>query len=248
MAAGLDLMLRSDATGLRDARVTAAASIASTLAIPFIIALLPFASVMCIAGFVASCMALAALPWPRDRYLSPDDVADPMLRHTYVAILGAREQLEDVLARAKGFKSSAPELRQRCNEAIALCARIAPVANRLHAYIAENEPWETAREAALLRSRATATKDDETARNLRLAAEAYERQLAAYDELARTRDRIQARLDLVLASLRSFAAAVVKQQTLEDEDFALAGESVSEQVDGVQRELAVLESAAALAA
>ena len=58
-----------------------------------------------------------------------------------------------------------------------------------------------------------------------------------------TRGRIRARLDVVLASLRSFTAAVVKQQATEDEQYALAGESLSEHVDEVRDELAVLEAA-----
>jgi hypothetical protein len=41
---------------------------------------------------------------------------------------------------------------------------------------------------------------------------------------------------------------VVKQQTAEDEQFVLAGESIAEHVDGVRQELGILESALQLEA
>ncbi len=52
----------------------------------------------------------------------------------------------------------------------------------------------------------------------------------------------------MLASLRAFTAAVVKQQTAEDEQLALAGESIAEHVESVRQELGVLESALQLEA
>jgi hypothetical protein len=211
----------------------------------FLLAMLPFSSMLCLATFGASCVAFAAIPRPRhgSDTLFPQDIHDPALRNTYARILTARSDLEYVLVGAPGFAASARSLGERCDEAVRICARVVPVANRVHAYLSVNDAWRVAHEAALLRSSSAVTQDEVAARNFAQAADAYDRQLALCDELARTRDRIQARLDLVLASLRSFAAAVVRQQVAEDEQLAVAGESIAENVEGVRRELEVLESA-----
>jgi hypothetical protein len=197
-----------------------------------------------VGGFVATCAALAAAPWPnREGGVYPEDIADPQLRFTYSSILSARDELEIAIANAPGYASAAQSVKQRCSEAVRLCARVAPIANRLYGYLATQETWAAARHAADLRMKARTSTDAVTSRTLAQAAAACERQLASCEELSRTRDRIHARLELVLASLRSFTATVVKQQTLEDEQLALAGETVAEHVDSVREELAVLESA-----
>lgn len=248
MESGLEPAQRSDATvvppgGPRSEAVWGM-GLVSVVAFLFFMALLPLSSLLYVAGVGASFVGLAAIPWPKTRSIVfPEDIFDPVLRETYRAILAARGQLERALEDAPGLASSAPSLNKRCVDAVRLCARFALVANRLHVYLTANAAARIATEVAQLRSKATTTRDPSTARDLGKAAAAYERQLATCEELVQTRDRIRARLDLVLASLRSFIAAVVKQQATEDEQLALAGESLSEHVDEVRDELAVLESA-----
>jgi len=230
------LELRSDAT--------CGTALVSMVMVAFLMALLPLSSALCLAGFGASVACLAAIPWPRSpATVLPEDLADPVARETYRAILAARSELERALADAPGLASTAPSLSERCSAAVRLCARIALVGNRSYAYLSSNDNSRVARDATHLRAKLAATRDESTARDLANAAAACERQLAACEQLEQTRGRIQARLELVLASLRSFTASVVKQQTTEDEQLTLAGESLSEQVDGVGQELAVLEAA-----
>lgn len=244
MRTGLELARVADDSLLRGKRAAIGAGIALAVTLPVMIAMVPFTSLLYVSGFVATCAALAAAPWPRrDPDVYPEDICDLQLRQTYCAILGAREELEIALANAPAYAATSASLQQRCQEAVRLCARVAPVANRLHAYLSQQEMWMLARQASDLRARSQATTDATAARTLAQAAAAYERQIASCEELTRTRDRIQARLELVLASLRGFAATVIKQQTLEDEQLALAGETVTEHVDGVREELSVLESA-----
>ncbi|HEX7839248.1 MAG TPA: hypothetical protein VF469_17340 [Kofleriaceae bacterium] len=253
MESGLSLAQCSDATiappgGIRPEAVWGM-DLVSVVAFLFFLALLPLSSMLYVAGVGASFVGLAAIPWPRTpSIVFPEDIFDPVLRETYRAILAARGQLERAVEDAPGLKRCAASLNKRCADAVRLCARFALVANRLHVYLTANEASRIATEIAQLRSKATTTRDASAARDLGKAAAAYERQLATCAELVQTRDRIRARLDLVLASLRSFIAAVVKQQATEDEQLALAGESLSEQVDEVQGELAVLESALELGA
>jgi hypothetical protein len=220
--------------------------VTAAVAISFLLALLPISSVLCIGGFIVTCAALAAVPWSRrDGLVFPEDISDPQLRETYMSILAARSELETALACAPGLGKARRAIEGRCDEAVRACSRVAPVTNRLHAYLAWNEPWMIAREAKDLRARADAARDHTTARSLAQAAAACERQLASCETLMRTRERIQARLELVLTSLRAFTATVVKQQTLEDEELAVAGDSVADHVDGVRDELATLEDALA---
>lgn len=253
MQSGLELTHSSNArlACRRDARSRAALALGafSVAMFPFVLATLPLSTLLWLAGAGVSCAVFASLPWPkREETILPDDIADPALRITYSAILAARGELELALSNAPGFANTASSLNERCNDAVRTCARVASVANRLHAYLSAHDTWEIARDAAQLRARATSTRDEATARNLAQAAAASEQQLAACEDLTRTRERIQSRLDNVLASLRAFTAAVVKQQTAEDEQFALAGESITEHVDSVRQELGVLESALQLQA
>ena len=228
-----------------DARSEAVCGVALMVVVvaAFVMSLLPLSSVLCLVGFGASFAGLALVPWPKQSpVVFPEDIADPVLRETYRQIQLARGELEGALADAPVLAGVVGSIDERCRAAIGVCATIVPVANRVHRYLAANDEARIAREVAELRARAAGTADEVTARNLEHAAAAYERQLATGRELARTRDRIRARLDVVLASLRSFTATVVKLQTGEAEQLALAGESLSEYVDDVARELAALES------
>ena len=248
MESGLQLAQCSDTTvappGCARSEAVAGVGLVAVVAFILLISLLPLSSMLYVAGVGASFVGLAAIPWPkRPAIVFPEDILDPVLRETYRAILEARGQLQRALEDAPGLASVAPSLNKRCADAARLCARMAQVANRLHVYLSANEASRIAVEVAELRAKAAGTRDPSTARDLGKAAAAYERQLAACKELVQTRGRIRARLDVVLASLRSFTAAVVKQQATEDEQLALAGESLSEHVDGVRDELAVLEAA-----
>ena len=62
---------------------------------------------------------------------------------------------------------------------------------------------------------------------------------------AGARDRIVARLELVRAALESFTAMIVRLAVVDEEQLMLAGESMSSHLDGIDEELAAIESALA---
>ena len=63
------------------------------------------------------------------------------------------------------------------------------------------------------------------------------------DQIVAKRDQVCARLELVHAALDAFAATIVKLHTIDEEQIVLAGESISDHLDGVAEDLEVLESA-----
>lgn len=214
-------------------------------AVTLFAATLPATSLLWLAAIGTSGIALASMTWskPDPDALFLEDILDPGIRDSYVALLYARAELESALDAAPGFAASAAEMRQQCADAVRLCGRIVKVSNRMYSYLSGNDMWRIAREASLLRTKSKTTRDAVAASAYSQAATAYDRQVKSCDELMQMRDRIQARLDLVLASLRSFTAAIVRQQTIEDEQLALAGETLTDKVDVVREELAVLASA-----
>jgi len=225
-------------------RAIVGTGLASLLAIAVFIAILPLSSLLCVAGMGATCMGIAAVASRRKGAptIIPEDIADPVLRVTYRELLSARLGLERALLDAPGFAQSARSLRDRSDAAVRLCGRLAPAMNRAHAYLATGDASRPGHDAAELRTKAASTADPPSAHDLRAAAAACERELATRRALEGARDRTQARLDFVLASLRAFTARITNQQTLEDERLALASESVSEHVEGLDRELAAIES------
>jgi hypothetical protein len=223
---------------------------AGALSIVLFLAGLPLLS-MCL--MAVTCIAGIALPLPfmlrrlhGDDIVAPEQIASPEARTIYRSILGAFDEVDRAFARAPRLQSSAAPVLERCRAAVAMCGRIAYLANPVQRYLELHDPQYARAELARLRARTEATTDASTSAALGHATAARARQVAAHDEMLAMRDRVNARLELVRAALESFAAMVVKLEFAEDEQIAQAGGSVVEQLAGINDELAVIESALAV--
>lgn len=236
----------AEAERFRPPRVTAAAFGASTVALAFALTLLPMLPILCIVGIVVITGVVAAVPGRTSLFELPDAISDPQLRQTYTAVLGAAEQLELAIAGAPRFRMTAHSLRERSAAAVHGCAQLAPVASAVHARLSGIDAWRISQQAGQLRARARNEPDQATARALAAAADACDKQLAACAELMHVRNRVQARYELVLESLRAFTTAIIEQQAREDEQLVLATDGVAEALCDVRDDLETSSTALAL--
>jgi hypothetical protein len=179
----------------------------------------------------------------RARCVAPEDVASGEARTTYRAILFALSEVERALGDAPRLTTTMAPVIARCRAAVELSGRIALLANPLQRYLDRHDVAFVRSELARLRTRAEATTDAAALGAFSNAAAARTRQLAVLDQIAAKRDQVCARLELVHAALDAFAATIVKLHTLDEEQLVLAGESVTDHLDGIADDLEVLESA-----
>jgi len=210
---------------------------------------LPVISTVVVAiASVSGIALLAALPTlaPRRRDLiAPERIASYEVRQTYRGILVALGEIDRAVAAAPGLANTARPVIERCGEAVQQCGRLASLANPLQDYLDGHDPAWIRAEVDRLSARTEGAGDERTSAALARAAAARARQLATYDEMRAMRDRIHARLELVQAALDTFAAQLVKLHVLEDEQLAVAGSAVTEELDEITEELDLLESALA---
>jgi hypothetical protein len=222
-------------------------ALAGTSAIALFLAGLPVLSMVMVAltflGAVVLPLPSMLRPSQHRDILAPELVASPEVRTVYRSILAALDEIDGALARAPKLKSSVGPVIERCHAVVAMSGRLAWLANPLNNYLVTHDRTVADSDLVRLRTRTEAAGDDVIASALGNAAAARARQLATHDEIATMHYRVLARLELVLAALESFAALVVKLQFVEEEQVALAGGSVAEQLAGVGEELGVLESA-----
>ena len=216
----------------------------SAFALPFVLLLVPVAWMLGTGAFIVCAAVLAALPWRKPAVPAiAEELTDPQLRATYAAILCARDRLETALTEAPRFARYEPALRERCDAAVMACSSLVPAANAVHAGLSRVDAWTLATRIAALRARARQASDPDSAVAITGAADAYDRQLAACAEMMRVRQRIQARLELVLAALRTFASSVAAQQAREDEELALASAAIYDDIADVTGKLTALDAA-----
>lgn len=210
---------------------------------------LPVISTVVVAiASVSGIALLAALPGNgtrRREVAAPETIASFEIRQTYRGILVALADIERAAAAAPGLATAAAPVIERSTQAVQQCGRLAMMANPLQHYLDGHDPAWMRAEVDRLSARTELANDARTSATFARATAARARQLTTYDELRTMRDRIHARLELVQAALDTFAAQLVKLQVLEDEQLALAGVSVTDELDGVTEELELLETALA---
>jgi hypothetical protein len=175
--------------------------------------------------------------------VAPEAIVSCEVQASYRAILLAFAEVDGALADAPRLARAMADVLRRCREAVALTGRIALLANPLQRYLDIHDPGFIRSSLHRLRLRAETASDVAAASAWSHAAAARMRQLEVIDQLIAKRDQICARLALVHAALDGFAATIVKLQALDDEQVALAGESVSDQLIEIGAELDVLEAA-----
>ena len=193
-----------------------------------------------LAGSSAACLDRPGRPGKRP--IDPEAIVSLELRDAYRMTLFALAELDRTIAEAPRMRTAIAPSLERCRAAVVTCGRMAQLANPLQRYLENHDPAYIRWELERLRARTEAAGDDTTVAALSRAAAARGRQLATYDQLAGQRDRLCARLELVRAALESFTAIIVKLHSTDEEQLALAGESVVAHLDEIGDELAVLES------
>jgi len=232
---------------VQEARDWSLHAFAATILLSFILLVvgMPVISAALVAASSASTLALLrTTPHSSRSRLLPEAIVSLEARQTYRAILGAFAEIE----RIAHATPSATSMRviDRCRSAVELCARVAVLGNPIQRYLDGHQPEHLRSELDRLRAHTEVAADERTISDLSRATAARARQLATYEEMRAMRDRIQARLELVHASLESFAAQLLKLQVVEEEDLAFADETVTERIDGISEELDILESTLAL--
>lgn len=221
------------------------------LAMGFLTAGLPLISMCMLAVAAVSSLALGspagAANDSRDdaqgRWVAHENIVANEAHAGYCAILLGFADVERALADAPRLRSPLASVIERCRAAVALSGRIALLANPLQRYLDTHDAGAIQLALERLRTRAETTSDDVTVAALSHAAAARARQLAIVEQIAAQRDRISARLALIHAALETFAATIVKLQSLDEEQIVLAGESITDQLAEIGDDLAVLESA-----
>ena len=186
--------------------------------------------------------ARGPLALPLAPEVEPAEIAAADLRSTYHDILRHHEDIRCALVEAERVQASLRAVFERCGAVVHVAGRLARLANPLQRYLELHAASQVTKE--LHRLSATAeTASDPLARDVyHTAAAARGRQLGTLLEIQNLRDRIRARLELISASLESVAALVIKLQVLDLEQVTLAGETMTEQLDSLHEELAVLET------
>jgi len=232
---------------VQEAREWSLHAFAATILLSFVLLVvgMPVISAALIAASSASTLALlkATPKLSRSRML-PETIVSLDARQTYRAILEAFSEIERI-ARATPSAASMRVI-ERCRSAVELCARVAVLGNPLQRYLDGHHPEHLRGELERLRAHTEVVADERTLSDLSRATAARARQLATYEEMRAMRDRIQARLELVHASLESFAAQLLKLQVVEEEDLVFADQTVTERIDSITEELDILESTLAL--
>ena len=212
------------------------------LALSLLLATLPVAYVAVFAialAVIASSAACAADLTP----FEPDEIADRELATTYRALLVANTELAGALANA----DAAGPILARSTDAVQLCGRLARATNVVARQLGAHDPPRLEAEIARLRARSTSATDPRAAKAFAAAAEARSRQLANLRELGALRDRILGRLELTLASLEAFTAAIVKLSATDDEATIVSGAERADHGAVLADELDALEAANAAA-
>lgn len=224
---------------------------AALLALGFLSTGLP-ALVMCMFAVsgMSSVVLAAALGAAKDGdwgrrpgCVSADTIVAGEVQASYRAILDTLTDVEDAIAAAPRLGGSLAPVIERCRGAAALSGRIALLANPIQRYLDLHDAGLMRQALDRLRARAEAATDQVAISAWSHAAAARVRQLAIVEQIQAKRDQICARLGLVHATLETFAAEIIRLQALDDEQVALAGESLTEQLDEIGGDLEVLEVA-----
>ncbi len=222
--------------------------LAGVVAIAALFAGLPLLSIGMFTAGGAAALVMASVRRLRaeeDLAAAADEINSHVVRDAYGEILLALVDVRRALEGSTRLRGSVAPVLARCRAAVALCGRLARLANPLQRHLDTHDPALLRSDLERLRAHAEAATDEQAAAAWRQAAAARARQLATHEQMRAMIDRILARLAMVRAALESFAATIVRLQVVDEEQLALAGASVAEHLDDVEGELGALESALA---
>lgn len=148
----------------------------------------------------------------------PDKVADPSTRAAVEGLLAARKNFDKVFAEAspevRGHLESVArtlaELEQRA-------ARLVQRADQLAGFLGHTDREAVAEEVKRLAGRERSVRDAEARKQLAEARAAREDELRTLDELAASKERLDANLLRIVATMAGLASKVVHMRALDDQ-------------------------------
>jgi len=220
----------------------AAFGLTGVLAIGGVLAGLPLVSLglVAVAATWGFALGIRALVQSERDHVAMESIASFEARETYRAILAAYRELSIAIGESRLRETAQPVL-ERCASAVQLCGQLARSCNPLQRYLDAHDPVSLNFELERLRTRAASATDGRATAAFDHAVRARARQIAIRSQIAATRDRMQARLELVRAAIESFAAMVVNLDVLDDEEVSAAGDNLSAQLTEAADELEIVE-------
>jgi hypothetical protein len=180
---------------------------------------------------------------PLEPEVAPEEIWAPDLRGSYRVLLDLHERIRCSLRDSERICDISSGLYARCTDLVNLAGQSALLANALEPYLSEHAAVPFGSEIRRLKERAQKSSDEQAVRAYRHAAGSRGRQLATCRQLVASRERINARLEAVCASLTWAEAIVVRLRFLSLEQAGLAGDVADDQLDAVREEFNFLERA-----
>jgi hypothetical protein len=178
---------------------------------------------------------------PLQPEVAAEEIETEDLRHAYLAILAAHEELRVSLTDCASVLDALRDLYERCTDMVQAAGRMARGGNALSLYLAAQNP-SLPIVAARLDGLGAATKDEDAARAYRHAAAVSRQHAELNGEIAGMYDRTKGRLAAALAFLGVARALVVKLRAIDSEAALAEGESITESVAELRGELELLRA------
>jgi hypothetical protein len=218
---------------------------------------LPIVAAMAFGGGLLSYGGLVALDARRPSFMrhfygplgpplvpevQPSDISCSELRLTYSTILQGHDGLRSALDASGGARHGLIQLYGRSTELVQTAGRIARVGCSLKAYLDGSSDELLDRQISHLEERATESHDEGATRVFRQAAAVRCHQLATYHRIEGLYARVEARLAMVVAFLAALEAQLIELEALDLEAEARAGGLISEHLEVLGCDLAMLET------
>lgn len=202
------------------------------------------------AGFVGIHAASAArgnalygpLGPPLEPPILPTHLRAPGVRCAYEAVLRAHARVRAAIRAGGDTRGLMLSLYGRCRDLVLLAGRVAAVANTVSAYLEEHDDDPLQAEVRRLHASAGQAGDPRARRAFEQTADARLQQQRGVEEFRALLDRIQARVELIAASLELVHAFAIKLQARLLEQAAFAG-GYGDGLDLLRQDLEMLEAA-----
>jgi hypothetical protein len=184
----------------------------------------------------------ASQPSAVQRLREPGTYADPQTQQTVRALLGAKQEIDRVLAETPDEVKG--NLAMALVSVDALLERAAGLADRgedLSRYLVTKDPRVVRQDVESLRQRVAATADPEAKSQYESALTSREDHLKALDDLRNARERVLASMLSIASSLEGLPAKIVHMRALDADAMDKLGGDVRGELDRVNDEMKAFE-------
>lgn len=172
----------------------------------------------------------------------PARLKDPATRSSVLAIVGAQAELLRVLEdTSEDVKTNLALALVSAEELVARAAMLADRSEQLGKYLVTIDPRILEQDVAQLRQKVSTSKDPETKAQYETARKAREEHLAVIVELRNAKERVNASLLGIAATLAGLPAKIVRMRALDAEAMDELSGSVKDDLDRMNGELSSLE-------